>query len=80
MINFDLVGSSKLQLSENLSLKYNFSLDQNYNDLNYNELETVMNFKNLNLNFNYLQEKHIGNNEYLKTGLRYNTANSKHFF
>ncbi len=74
----DLVGSSKLQLGENLSLKYNFSLDQNYNDLNYNELETVMNFKNLNFNFNYLQEKkHIGNNEYLKTGLRYNTADNQ---
>ena len=55
----DLVGSSNLQLNENLSLKYNFSLDQNYNDLNYNEIETVMNFNNLNLNFNYLQEKNI---------------------
>ena len=74
----DLVGSSNLQLNENLSLKYNFSLDQNYNDLNYNEIETVMNFNNLNLNFNYLQEKkHIGNNEYLKTGLKYKTAKNQ---
>ena len=76
----DLVGSSHLLLNKNLSLKYNFSLDQNYNDLNYNEIETVMNFKNLNLNFNYLQEKkHIGNNEYLKTGLSYNTTENQSF-
>ena len=55
----DLVGSSNLQLNENLSLKYNFSLDQNYNDLNYNEIETVMNFNNLNLTLIIYKKKNI---------------------
>ena len=31
----DLVGSTKYKLNENVSLNYNFSLDQNYNQLNY---------------------------------------------
>ena len=33
----DLVGSSSYNLSENFKLNYDFSIDQNYNDLNYNE-------------------------------------------
>ena len=42
----DLVGTSNLKISENLNIKYNFSLDQNYNDLNYNEVVSTLNFEN----------------------------------
>ena len=36
----DLVGSSKYKVNENFDIKYDFSIDQNYQDLNYNELST----------------------------------------
>jgi len=36
--------------------------------LNYNEISTSMTFNSLNINFGYLEEnKHIGNQNYLKT-------------
>jgi LPS-assembly protein len=74
----DLVGTSNLKINDNLSVKYNFSLDQNYNDLNYNEVVSTLNFDKLKLDFNYLQEKkHIGNNEYFKTNLSYNTNSNQ---
>ena len=55
----DLVGSSNLKINDNLSIKYNFSLDNNYNDLNYNEVVSTLNFDKLRLDFNYLQENNI---------------------
>jgi LPS-assembly protein len=59
-------------------LQYNFSLDQNYTDFNYNEIASTLNFNTLNVNFNYLQEKnHIGNNEYIKTKINYDAGNNK---
>ena len=66
----DLVGSSNLKVNDKIDLSYNFALDQNYKDLNYNEFETSFNFKPIKFNLNYLEEKeHIGNQEYLKAGL-----------
>ena len=74
----DLVGSSNLKINDNLSIKYNFSLDNNYNDLNYNEVVSTLNFDKLRLDFNYLQEKqHIGNNEYFKTNLSYEASSNQ---
>ena len=58
-----------------MDVKYNFGIDQNYNDLNYNE---TLNFSKLSFGINYLQEKkHIGNDEYLKTNISYNTASNQ---
>ena len=64
----DLVGSAKLKVNNNFDINYDFSIDQNYKDLNYNEISTSMTFNSLNINFGYLEEnKHIGNQNYLKT-------------
>ena len=74
----DLVGYSNLKIGEKLDVKYKFGLDQNYNDLNYNEIESTLNFSKLSFGINYLQEKkHIGNDEYLKTNIGYNTARNQ---
>ena len=64
----DLVGSANLKLNKNFSLNYDFALDQNYQDLNFNELGAKMDFGPIDFNFNYLQEKkHIGNQDYFTT-------------
>ena len=66
----DLVGSSSYELQKNFKLNYNFSIDQNYNDLNYNEIGTDYTLGALNVDFNYLREKkHIGKQDYFKTEL-----------
>jgi len=64
----DLVGSANVKLTNNFSLNYEFALDQNYQDLNFNEFGANMNFGPIDFDFNYLQEKkHIGNQEYFGT-------------
>ena len=37
----DLVGEVNVDIAKNINLKYNFALDQNYKDLNYNDLESL---------------------------------------
>jgi LPS-assembly protein len=70
----DLVGSANMTFNKNFNINYNFSVDQNYNDLNYNEIGTVLDFSSFKINFNYLEEvKHIGDQQYFKTKLDYNT-------
>ena len=66
----DIVGQSKYNFTDDLQVKYNFSIDQNYSNFNYNELGLDLKLNNTKFNISYLEEKnHIGNQEYVKTGL-----------
>jgi len=63
----DVVGHSELEINDNLKFSYNFALDQNYSQLNYNEFGANLNFNPVKFDFNYLQEKeHLGDQEYFK--------------
>ena len=67
------MGESNYLISKNLKLNYNFSLDQNYNDFNYNEISSDFISNNTKFNIGYLEEKnHIGNQEYIKTKFEVN--------
>ncbi len=74
----DLVGTSNYRINDNIELKYNFAIDQNYKDINYSELSANIKNNSIAFNFNYLQEnKHIGNQDYFKTKIEFNNqANS----
>ena len=64
----DLVGSSSYKFNDQVNLKYNFSVDQNYNDLNYSEFGIEMDLNPVKIDFDYLLEnKHIGDQEYFTT-------------
>ena len=66
----DLVGSFNYKINEKIKLNYSFNVDQNYQEINYNEFGSSFNFDPMKISFNYLQEdKHIGNQEYFKTKL-----------
>ncbi len=68
----DLVGNTSVKLNDTLNINYNFALDQNYKDLNYNEVGFNYDLNPIKFNVDYLQEKkHIGNQEYFKTNLEY---------
>ena len=41
----DMVGSANYKINDNFNLNYNFALDQNYNEFNYNEIGTAIKFK-----------------------------------
>ena len=77
----DLVGSATLTTNKKFNLNYNFALDQNYKDLNYNEIGTKMKFGATNIDFNYLQEKnHIGDQDYFKTKITLNNNDDSGLF
>ena len=67
----DLVGSMSYSSdSGKTSLAYNFNVDQNYKELNYNELSASYILDPFKINFDYLKEqKHLGDQEYLRTKL-----------
>ena len=72
----DLVGKSNYKINKNISLNYNFSIDQNYNELVYNEIGSNINLDPIMIDFNYLQEsKHLGDQEYFET--KVNVANNR---
>jgi len=74
----DLVGSSNYEINKKIKLNYNFSVDQNYNEMNYNEVGTSFNFNPVKLDFNFLEEnKHIGDQKYISSKIDYsNNKNS----
>ena len=73
----DLVGKSSYKINNNMTLNYNFSVDQNYNELNYSEIGTKFDFEPLKINFNYLlEDKHIGDQEYFTTKLNLERSNN----
>ncbi len=64
----DLVGHSNFKFNDKFSLNYDFALDQNYKDLNYNEVGSSLDLNPIKFDFSYLQEKkHIGDQEYFKS-------------
>ena len=69
----DVIGYTKYSFFDNkASINYNYALDQNYKDLNYNELETKIDLNPIKFDFGFLQEKkHIGSQEYFKTKIEF---------
>ena len=74
----DLVGSVNYNLSNKFTLNYDFSIDHNYNDFNYNEIGASLDLDPIKINFDYLEEnKHIGDKQYFKTKINFeNNKNS----
>ena len=71
----DIVGNTKFTINDNFNLNYNFAIDQNYKDLNYNEINAKANSTLFDFDVSYLQEKkHIGNNEYIKSKIDYKVS------
>jgi LPS-assembly protein len=72
----DLVGSASFDMN-NIELRYNFAVDQNYNNFNYNDYQLGLKFNPLEINFNYLQEnEHVGNEEYMRSNFKFKKENS----
>ena len=69
----DFVGTSTFSLGDKFKFDYNFSLDQSYQEINYSDFGSTINFNVASLNFNYLKEqKHYGDNKYFETELNLN--------
>ena len=66
----ELVGNLKYNINQASNIKYKFSLDENLNDLNYNEISGKFRVNKLVTNFDYIEENnHIGDNHFINAGL-----------
>jgi len=73
----DLVGKASLKVSDNFSISNEFSVDHNFNDINYNDLKTSFILGNARFNLGYLEENnHIGNNSFFKSDIKLEINNS----
>ena len=73
----DVVAIADYTINDKISLNYQFALDQNYKDLNYNNIGSVINFDSVKVNFDYLEEnKHIGDQKYFSTKIGIPNKNS----
>ena len=74
----DLVFSSNFTVNDKFVIEYNGAVDQNYNDMNYNDIGTQINLNPVKLNFSYLEEnKHIGDQKYFKSKFSYEKDNGQ---
>ena len=74
----NIFGSISNNLSEFLNISYDFILDNDFNTLEYNSLNTSINFKNLNTSFNFIEEDGvIGDTNSIenRTSIKFNDEN-----
>ena len=68
----NIFGHINTKFSEIVEFKYNFALDNNYNELLYNELNTTLTFGNLETEFGFIKEKGLmGNDNIFENITRY---------
>jgi len=69
----DVVGKIDYNFSKIGKINYKFSLDENLNNLNYNEISTELNFGIVEFNLDYLEQlNHIGDEHYASSGVTLN--------
>jgi len=73
----DLVGEFEYNFSKIGKIDYKFALDHNFNNFNYNQISTNLNFGKIDFNIDYLEERnHIGSEHYINSGVSLNINSS----
>lgn len=72
----DIIGNVEFKNNDNFSLNYDFAIDQNYEELNYNKLSTDLVTEKLNFNLDYLKEDVDANKkEYISSSIAIKSGN-----
>ncbi len=67
----DVVGSFSYTNNNNLKINYNYSLDQNFKEMNYNEVGAEYALNDIKFNLDYLKENNISEEkEYMKSSIQ----------
>tara|TARA_B100002051_G_C16655459_1_gene596262 strand:- start:331 stop:1266 length:936 start_codon:yes stop_codon:yes gene_type:complete len=73
----DLVGEAFVKISDNLTLKSEFNLDNNIKDVHYQDFGANLILGNTDFNIKYLEESsHIGSSSYVKSDIKIDFDNS----
>ncbi|MDC1002528.1 organic solvent tolerance protein [Candidatus Pelagibacter sp.] len=79
-INSNLFGSVTNKFSENIEIGYNFSLDNDLNTLEYNNIDTTISLNNIVTKFNFIEENgERGDSNIVSGSIAYN-LDDKNFF
>ena len=74
----NLFGSISNNLSENININYNFAIDNNFDELVYNDINATLSLTNFKSTFNFVKETGImGDQNFLKntTSYKFNDEN-----
>jgi LPS-assembly protein len=75
--NSNLFGSIKNKFSENLEIGYNFSLDNDFNTLEYNDFNTIFSINKVVTEFNFIEENgERGDTNILASSISYKLDNN----
>jgi LPS-assembly protein len=78
--NSNLFGSITNKFSDNLDFVYNFSIDNDYNTFQYNDLNATISVNNFITTFNFIEENgDAGDTNVISNSIAYN-LNDKNFF
>ena len=70
--NSNMFGSINSNISDHLEIEYNFAVDNNFSNLEYNNLVSKIKFGNFEKSFNYLKESgEMGDSSFLENSLSY---------
>lgn len=76
----DIVGNLTFKPVSNISLDYDFSIDRDLDDINYNFISTKFNFNKISTEFDYLQENEdLGNAKSIKNSTVFNFKDQSSF-
>ena len=78
--NSNLFGSVTNKFSENIEIGYNFSLDNDLNTLEYNNIETKISLNNIVTKFNFIEENGERGNSNIVGGSIAYSLDDKNFF
>ena len=74
----NLFGSITNNFSENIKFNYNFSVDNNFDEISYNDINTTLSTQNFSTTFNFIKELgDMGDQNFLKntTSYKFNNQN-----
>ena len=75
----NLFGSITNNFSDHLNINYNFSVDNNLNEITYNDVNTTFSLNNLVSSFNFIKEKgDVGDQNFLKNTTSYKLDDSNY--
>ncbi len=77
--NSNLFGSVSNNFSDFFNIKYNFAIDKNLNNIEYNDLSTTFTIENFTTEFSFLEESGaMGNSNFLENDTSFNINDSNY--
>ena len=76
----NIFGSLESKISDNISLGYNFSIDNDYSTFEYNNINATLSLNNIAANFNFIEENNeVGDTNVITNSISYKYDDQNHF-